>query len=121
MAVSISPWVRAVLWASGGFMRDGGRSRCEGHAILARRRYGAVQIARWVFALRLAREPRPEDEREGRHVGPQPSADRRSPARGRSRRDRRAPPAPLPPRAGDGDAADALRRPTRRAARTPRR
>jgi hypothetical protein len=38
-------------------MRDGGRSRCEGHAILARRRYGEVQIARWVFALRLAREP----------------------------------------------------------------
>jgi hypothetical protein len=38
-------------------MRDGGRSRYEGHAILARRRYGAVQIARWVFALRLAREP----------------------------------------------------------------
>src|SRR5512132_2136219 len=57
MAVSISPWVRAVLWASGGFMRDGGCSRCERHPTLARRRYGEVQIARWVFALRLAREP----------------------------------------------------------------
>jgi hypothetical protein len=27
------------------------------HAISARQRYGEVQIARWVFALRLAREP----------------------------------------------------------------
>jgi hypothetical protein len=38
-------------------MRDGGCSRCERHPTLARRRYGEVQIARWVFALRLAREP----------------------------------------------------------------
>jgi hypothetical protein len=53
-------------------MRDGGRWRCEGHAMLAWRRYGEVQIARWVFALRLAREPNPEDEREGRDVGPSP-------------------------------------------------
>jgi urease accessory protein UreF len=32
-------------------------------------------IARWVLALRLARERHPEDEREGRRVGPQHSPD----------------------------------------------